>query len=182
MTARTPKCRQQIQNSIIKTVRQPNNRHMMGSIQMKCSLLTSLVTVGIGRSLIKGIQLFVLLLMTFCTGVGHIISSYNVSTSGTLVSIEKMIVELITRLQVQFNAVCIQHSKIPWRQTVTNACSTSKQPAQSHSRELWGVLDLQIAQFKNLRHHSLGIEFYNTSTSNIFVSRGRTIEELIIGL
>ena len=72
-------------------------------------------------------------------------------TSGILVSSEKMFIELITRLQVQFNVVCIQHFKIPWCQMVANTRSTSKQPAQGPLREAWRVVDSQFIQvFKNL--------------------------------
>jgi len=74
LTTWTPKCRQWIQNSMIKITRYPDDKYAMTTTQMKCLFLTGLGTVGIGQTLVKGIQLFILLLTSFCIGIGHVMS------------------------------------------------------------------------------------------------------------
>jgi len=72
-------------------------------------------------------------------------------TSGILVSSKKMFIELIPGLQIQVNDV---HS-------------TSYQPAQGLSCQIFTILDLQFVQvFKGLRHHALRVYLHFRVDSN----------------
>jgi len=81
--------------------------------------------------------------------------AHNTMWSIMLVRVSKKIVELITGLQMQLNAF-LRRFRILWRQTLN--ANTSKQPAQSHSRQMFRILDSQFVQvFKNLRHRALQV-------------------------